>query len=264
MINKTNWIEWLNAKGLSERTIKDYSFWFSKLDFSKISKEYLVRWIGRYNNSVARAMLKNLFLFIKTGDSPQEIKEFVEGFEIPKHTGRKKQRVLQILDIKQVHQLADAIGNERLKYMILTTFYLGLRCSELLSLNLDSFDWEKSIVRIIGKGNKERVLPVIPQLKDRLVIYFNKQIELNPEIEKCFPIGKRYWEKKLSEKSEKILKQKVNPHLLRHSCGSYLHQRGLSLKEIADFLGHVSVNTTQIYVQLNKVNLNSRVLNAFS
>lgn len=264
MIDKEDWVQWLKAKKLSEKSIHDYCTYFNKLNLNSISEKTLEKFINSFNNGVARAMLNNLLTYLRTHQEiPKEIRELAVTFEIPKITGRKKQRIPKVLNKEQVHQLARAMTSKRDRYMVLCTFYLGLRSEELLNLSIDSFDWDKSQVRIIGKGNKERILPLIAELKDRLIDYINENVEKNPDFEILFPISSRYWRKILDKASRKRLGRPVNPHLLRHSCGSFLHEKGLDLKEIADFLGHSDISTTQIYVHLDKKNLNLRIQNAF-
>ncbi len=265
MINEQEWVQWLQNKKLSEKSIHDYCVYFNKLEFEKLSEKYLEKFIHEFNNGVARAMLNNLLNYLRTHQTiPKEVKELALNFEVPRITGRKKQRIPQVLSKDQVHQLARGMSNKRDRYMVLCTFYLGLRSEELLSLTINDFDWEKSQVRIIGKGNKERVLPVIKELRDRLINYINENVEKNPDFEILFPISSRYWRKTLDRVSRKKIGRPINPHLLRHSCGSFLHEKGLDLKEIAEFLGHADISTTQIYVHLNKRNLNTRIQNAFS
>jgi len=264
MINEQDWIQWLQAKKLSEKSIHDYCVYFGKLDLDSLNEKYLEKWINQFNNGVARAMLNNLLIYIRTHQVPEQMKQLALNFEIPKVTGRKKQRIPQVLTKEQVHQLARGMSSKRDRYMVLCTFYLGLRSEELLNLSINDFDWEKSNVRIIGKGNKERVLPVIKELRDRLIDYINENVEKNPDFEILFQISSRYWRKTLDRVSRKKIGRPVNPHLLRHSCGSFLHERGLDLKEIAEFLGHADISTTQIYVHLNKRNLNSKIKEAFA
>lgn len=261
-INKEKWIENLQNKRLSDKTIKDYCGYFDKFDFEKLSRSYINKWINEHNHGPGRAFINNLLEFILNQDVPQETKEWVRVFKLPKQTGRKKKRVLNVITKEQVHQLAKHM-NPRERYMTLLTFFCGLRSAELLSLTIDSFDWKNSQVRVIGKGDKERVLPVVPQLRNLLVEWVNENIEKSESFNKLFDLSPRYWRKQLEKYSKKYLNLDVNPHLLRHSCGSYLHEQGLDLKEIAEFLGHDSVETTQIYVHLNKEQLNNRVLDAF-
>jgi integrase len=264
MISKENWVEWLQLKGLSEKSVHYYSFYFNKIDLEKLSPDSLLDFLKKNNNGVARAMVKNLLYFLRTSsDVSIETKEWVSSFEIPKLTGRKKKRVLKVLTKEQVHTLAKEIDSKRDSYMVLLTFYLGLRVSELLSLNLKSFDWKNGKVKIIGKGDKERILPLIPELQERIAEFINESVEKNPDFDLLFPVSIRRWQTILEKYSRKILDKSVNPHLLRHSCGSYLYNNGLGLKEIADFLGHSSIQTAQIYVHLDKKKFDSKILGAF-
>lgn len=265
MIDKQAWIDWLKLKGLSEKTLQDYGGYFDKLNLENISPDYLEKFLRSYNNGVSRAMLKNLLQFIRiNSEVPLEIKERVSEFEIPRITGRRKQKALKILTRSQVHELAQKVRNTRDRYMILTTFYLGLRSVELLSLRIDSFNWKNGEVKVVGKGKRERILPMIPQLQDKLIEYINNCIEKYEEFDFIFPVTSRHWRGQLRRYGRKYLGFPVNPHLLRHSCGTFLHSQGLDLKEIADFLGHASINTTQIYTHLDKRQLKARVLNALS
>ena len=264
MISKEYWVEWLKLKGLSDKSIEHYNTYFNKIDFDNFNPDSLLNFLKKYNNGVSRATIKNLLYLIRTSSIvPQEIKEWVSSFEIPKQTGRKKQRVLKILTKEQIHDIAKYMKVKRDSYMVLLTFYLGLRVSELLSLNLKSFNWKQERVRIIGKGNKERILPLVPELQTRIIEFINESIEKNPDFDYLFPISQRRWRTILAKESKKVIGRSVNPHLLRHSCGSYLHSQGIGLKEIADFLGHTSIETAQIYVHLDKKKFDSQILGAF-
>lgn len=262
-LTKEKWIENLQNKRLSEKTIKDYCGYWDLFDFEKFSQSYINKWVNEHNHGPGRAFINNLLEFVlQQQEVGEETKVWVRSFKLPKQTGRKKKRILNVISKDQVFQLARHMP-PRERFMTLLTFFCGLRSQELLSLTIDSFDWKNSQVRVIGKGDKERVLPVVPQLRNLLIQWINEQIEKSESFDKLFPITPRYWRKQLERYSRKYLQMDINPHLLRHSCGSYLHEQGLDLKEIAEFLGHESVETTQIYVHLNKEKLNERVLGAF-
>ena len=160
-VDREDWIEWLQLKGLSEVTISNYNIYFDKLNFEKISNEYFLNWLKQFNNNVSRAMLKNLLHYLKTNEFSKEIKLMAHEFEIPKITGRKKKRILDVLSKDQIHQLALAMSRSRERYMVLLTFYCGLRVSELLNIRVNDIDWENGILKVIGKGNKERSMPII-------------------------------------------------------------------------------------------------------
>lgn len=270
-IKQEDWRDWLEIKGLSQRTIKDYVGYFDKLNLTQLSSEYLIKFLKRYNNPVARATLKNLIQYIRTGDFPQETKGFFIGFQLPRVTGRKKKRIPEVLSLTEVHMIANKMVDIRDYLSTLTSFYLGLRLSELLSLQINHFNWDEwssnphspGVVKVIGKGNKQRNLPVLPELMERLAEYIAKELKINPLKTLLFEMSKQRWQLILGKTSKKAIGRWVNPHLLRHSCCTYLHEKGLDLKEIAEFLGHASVSTTQIYTHINKEQLNQKVVKAF-
>ena len=268
MTTKEKFLEYLELKNLGPATLNKYMWYFGKLDPELLQTEgadYVMRWLRRHNSFPSRAMLKNFLEFAKSQPTlPKSIRRLGFTFQIPRSTGRKKVRLPHVLTREEVHHLARNMKYEREKFMVLCTYYLGLRCSELINLQLGWFDWDKKHVNVIGKGDKERMLPMVPELQVRLREYFQGQIARKADFDRCFPVSIRYWQQVLSKTSRRVMGRSVNPHLLRHSCGSYLHQRGLSLKEIADFLGHTSVNTTQIYVHLDKDQLEGRIMEAFS
>lgn len=257
------WNEYLNLKRLSERSIKEYNNYYKSLDINRLSPEYLNGWVSRNNHSPGRAFLNNFVQFVLNHPkAKQEMKLWLVTYKIPRLTGRVKSRIPQILSRVQVHQLAKGM-NEREKWMVLLTFYCGLRCAELLSLTLQSIDFEKGLLRVIGKGNKERIIPIVPELLIRFGDYIKGEIKKNADFNVLFPISDRHWRKQLHKKSKQLVGFYVHPHTLRHSCGSYLHNKGLDLKEIAELLGHESVETTQIYVHLDKSNLDLKMRDAF-
>ena len=79
-----------------------------------------------------------------------------------------------------------------------------------------------------------------------------------------FNIGIRRWEDIIAKCSKKAIDRRINPHLLRHSSATFLEEMGLSISEIAEFLGHESISTSQIYIHINKERLKSKVEAAFN
>lgn len=270
-IQKDKLIEWFDLKGLSETSIQNYLYYFNRLDLNKIDREYLLDFLGKYNNVVARAFIKNLLYYIKVGDFSDKIKEFANVFEIPKLTGRKKIRLPDVLTRDEVHSIANQMKSQRDRIMVLLTYYCGLRVGELLNIKALDFNWNNWLkekdkmgrLKVIGKGDKQRNLPVLKGLMEYTYDYLKK---ISPQITPDTPIfrmGERHWQNILAKASKKAIDKHVNPHLLRHSCATYLIEKGFNLKEVADFLGQKTILTTQIYIHIKPDQLNKKVEMAF-
>ena len=121
---------------------------------------------------------------------------------------------------------------------------------------------------MIAKRKKERLLPIPDWLLKHLNVFIKDMCSSSFGYrEKCivFPMGKVRWERAVKYGSEKLrFDMKVTPHILRHACGTYLGEQGFKLKEIKEFMGHSSTRTTEIYVHINKEDLNKRIIAAQS
>lgn len=266
-LNTNDWNSWLQAKGLSMNTIGQYSYYFSKFEFDKISQTYLIEYVNKYNNNVARAFVKNLLHFVRTNNYPKELKLLLSEIEIPQITGRKKVRLPQVLTEEQVFQLSNGMTSERNKLMVLLTFFGGLRVSELCKIKPYDFNWEAWLrapdelgrLRVVGKGDKQRPVFVPAKLMARLYTWIKKEVSQRQSKDVyLFKIGPKMWEYLMVKISEKTLDRHVTPHLLRHSCGTWLRDNGWDLKEIAEYLGHESISTTQIYTHISQEKLKDK------
>jgi integrase/recombinase XerD len=261
-IRKEQWDTWLQAKGLSERTLQNYNEYFNKFNLAFLNQAYLNEFVQQHNNSVARAMLKHLFHYIRTNEFPLEIKELVKELEIPIISGRKKRTLPSVLSESQVLLVSNAMESERNKLMVLVTFYCGLRRQELVNIKPYSFKWAKWLekpedsgtLKVIGKGNKQRQVFVPAQLMARVYNWIKQEVAPRGQAQEdyLFVIQESRWAKLLRQAGERAIGRNVNPHLLRHSCGTWLRDSGWDLKDIAEFLGHESINTTQIYTHVSQ------------
>lgn len=275
MIDKEKFTTALESEGLSEKTIDLYLIYFNLVNFDLLIKErnqYIYEFVKKYNNGIVRAMLKRLFEYMKTyPDLPDSLYELAKDHKVPKFSGSKKKKEIEAPDRNQVLKLAEVMPTRQLMLMVLTTFFLGLRLVELLTLRFTDVIWDKKLVRIrweVAKRKKERILPVPDWLIDELIDFIDKMCDSSQRYADngiIFPMGKVRWERAVKRNAAKIgLPMKVTPHILRHACGSYLDSKGLSIKEIADFLGHASIQTTQGYIHHNKELLNKKVLEAWA
>jgi integrase/recombinase XerD len=150
---------------------------------------------------------------------------------------------------------------------MLELFYSsGLRISELCGLTLQQVDLEHGFVRVLGKGAKERVVPLGGQARDAVVIYLasGRPRLLKPRTGSELFISERgraisrktLWHIVKKHARRAGLARSVKPHLLRHSFATHLLGGGADLRAIQEMLGHASIGTTQIYTAVE----NSRLL----
>ncbi|CAL2092655.1 tyrosine recombinase [Tenacibaculum sp. 190524A02b] len=161
---------------------------------------------------------------------------------------------------------------ERNKTIIETIYSCGLRVSETINLKLSDLFFEDEYIRILGKGNKYRFVPIHTTTIKRLEFYINEirsSITPKKEDEDILFLNRRGNRltrqmifiilKNLAAKIN--LSKKIGPHTLRHSFATYLLQNGADLRVIQQLLGHESITTTEIYVHVDKEYLKSIVLN---
>ncbi|HPL83026.1 MAG TPA: tyrosine recombinase XerC [Candidatus Omnitrophota bacterium] len=145
---------------------------------------------------------------------------------------------------------------------ILETFYSsGLRISELVSLDLSDIDFISGIVKVMGKGRKERVVPIGEAALISIRRYIDKR-KKKSEIAFLNKNGTRISTRGVRNIVEKYLKfsgahQGVSPHTFRHSFATHLLNRGADLRTVQELLGHANLSTTQIYTHLTTEKLKS-------
>jgi integrase/recombinase XerD len=173
-----------------------------------------------------------------------------------------------MLSVAEVERLLQAISgtNEmetRNRAMVEMLYATGLRVSELVNLSLDNVDLELGFVRVIGKGNKERIIPV----GTTAIGYLRRYLELRPR--RAAPgeqglflskLGKRmsrveFWRQLKGYAKKAGIEKHMTPHVLRHSFASHLLAGGADLRFVQEMLGHSSIVTTQIYTHVDKERL---------
>lgn len=183
-----------------------------------------------------------------------------------KITNPKLNRKLpNILTIEEVDKLLDikleTAFDYRNKAMLELMYSSGLRVSELVELKLPNINLENAYVRCIGKGKKERILPIGEIALDYLKIYINEyrnsmlkgyyteNVFLNNHGKNITRQGFFLIIKKIAE--EKNIDKNITPHMLRHSFATHLLNNGADLRTIQEMLGHSNISTTQIYTNVS-------------
>jgi integrase/recombinase XerC len=134
----------------------------------------------------------------------------------------------------------------------------GIRCAELVGLDVAEVDFEARMVRVVGKGQKERVVPFGGRAAEALKAWLSLRFGLLPTSDALF-VNLRGG--RLTDRSVRLLvshrirqvalTRRVSPHTLRHSFATHLLERGADLRAIQELLGHASLSTTQRYTHVN-------------
>ncbi|MBL7886616.1 MAG: site-specific tyrosine recombinase XerD [Flavobacterium sp.] len=277
-------------RGLSQNTIDNYSFDIERLcafleansisvSPIKITEETIQQFIHSVSKEVnARSQariisgLKSFFSYLifedYRNDSPMEL------IEAPR-IGRKLPDTLSVADIDAIINAIDLTKEEgeRNRAMLETLYGCGLRVSELITLRISDLFFEEGFIKITGKGNKQRFVPISAVTQKYIGIYKN-QIRSHLTIQKGFEDtlflnrrGKQLTRAMvftiIKQLAEKIgLSKVISPHTFRHSFATHLLENGADLRAIQLMLGHESITTTEVYVHLDRKHL-TQIMNTF-
>jgi len=195
-----------------------------------------------------------------------------ELIESPK-IGFKLPDTLSLIEIDQLIQAIDLSSKqgERNRAMLETLYSCGLRVSELINLKLSNIHFKEGYLRIIGKGDKERLSPIGGKALQYLKIYI-QEVRIHQNIKKEHEdfVFLNNRGKKLTrvmvfliiQKLTKLigLKKKISPHTFRHSFATHLIEGGADLRAVQEMLGHESITTTEVYTHLDKDYLRSNII----
>ncbi|MFV8343076.1 site-specific tyrosine recombinase [Flavobacterium sp. XS2P39] len=277
-------------RGLSKNTIDNYSFDIERLCLFlenngivispiNIDEETLQQFIYDVSKQVnprsqARIIsgLKSFFGYLIFEDF--RYSNPLELIETPK-TGRKLPDTLSVDEIDSLISAIDLTSNEgeRNRAMLETLYGCGLRVSELTALKISDLFFEEGFIKITGKGNKQRFVPV-GNLTQKYIQIYKDTMRIHLNIKKGFEdtlfLNRRGNQltramiftiiKDLATKIE--LNKNISPHTLRHSFATHLLENGADLRSIQLMLGHESITTTEIYVHLDRKFL-TQVINTF-
>ena len=270
-------------RGLSKNTIENYTFDIEKLVSFLTEKEIKVSPIHISEDVVQQFIyemasqinprsqsrlisgLKSFFNFLIFEDYRKETP--LELIEVPK-TGRKLPDTLSTTEIDGLIAAIDLSKpeGERNKAMLETLYSCGLRVSELISLKISDLFFEEGFIKITGKGNKQRFVPVGSSTIKFITIYAN-QIRVHVPIQKGFEDtlflnrrGKQLTRAMVFTIIKNLaiaidLNKTISPHTFRHSFATHLLENGADLRSIQLMLGHESITTTEVYMHLDRKHL---------
>jgi integrase/recombinase XerD len=263
-------------KGLSNNTVSSYkndiasfSSWCDKehLDRLKITDLNLNNYIsnlfsiGLKSSSINRKIssIKHFYLFLLK-------KKVIKNSPADEITTPKQEKYLPTsMSEDEVESLLgspkSSIKIERRdKAMIEILYATGMRISELVNLKLTDIDFNRSVLKVFGKGSKERLVPYGEKAAEALRIYLEDRKKLDSKDVFLSNRGTRitrgaFWQRiKIYIKREN-LKSSISPHTLRHAFATHLLNRGADLRSVQILLGHSDLSTTQIYTHIAKKRL---------
>ena len=277
-------------RGMSKNTIDNYSFDIDRLclflDENSISVspititeetiQQFIYHIAKQLNARSQARiisgLKSFFSYLIFEDyRPDNPLELIETPRI----GRKLPDTLSIIDIDRLIAAIDLSSNEgeRNRAMLETLYGCGLRVSELVTLKISDLFFEEGFIKITGKGNKQRFVPIGSYTQKYIEIYKDKvrsHLNIQKGHEDTLFLNRRGRQltramiftiiKDLAVKID--LNKTISPHTFRHSFATHLLENGADLRSIQLMLGHESITTTEIYVHLDRKHL-SEIMNTF-
>lgn len=251
-INDLNlYLEFLDKKHISyqnasEDNIKEYLKFINNKDERTRAHEI----------SVLRSFYKYLILENQIKNNP------MENIDLPKLS----KKLPSVLSVEEVDKLLDIDLNTpfdfRNKAMLELMYGSGLRVSELINLRLEDIDLNYSVVRTIGKGSKERIIPFGEYARIALDKYINTYRSMLIKKEASEYLFLNNHGKAMTRQGffkiikaiavEKGITKEISPHTLRHSFATHLLNGGADLRSIQEMLGHANLSTTEIYTNISK------------
>ncbi|HBF89165.1 MAG TPA: site-specific tyrosine recombinase XerD [Bacteroidales bacterium] len=248
----------LNPVQLKLDHIQNFIFWINELGMSARSQ-------ARVTSGV-----KSFYKFLLIEDAIES--DPTELLEAPK-TGRKLPEFLSIEEIDELISAIDLSKEEghRNKAIIETLYSCGLRVSELINLKITNLHFDDGFIRVLGKGSKERLVPIGKKAIFEIELYKNNyrnKLKIDPKFQNILFLNRRGKQltrimiftivKNLATAIN--LKKNISPHTFRHSFATHLIERGADLRAVQEMLGHESILTTEIYTHLDREYLRETII----
>lgn len=240
----------VNPQHVTKEVIQNFLIYLGELEMSA------------YSQSRMLSGIKSFYSFLEyeeiISENPAEL------IDAPK-LGRKLPDVLNIFEIEKLLESIDLSMPEggRNRAMLEVLYSSGLRVSELINLKMNQIYFDIGFLRIVGKGNKERLVPIGKSAMKYLQIYMEEircHIKIQPGYENYVFLNRRG--RGLSrvmiftiiKNLVKVagIEKKISPHTFRHSFATHLVEGGADLRAVQEMLGHKSITTTEIYTHLDR------------
>ena len=242
----------------SYRQLQDFVEWLAGLGFSPSTQARVI--------SGLKTFYKFMLLENDLKQSPAELLE----------TPKLVRKLPEFLSVEEIDKMVSCIDRstpegERNLCILETLYSCGLRVSELVNLRITDLHLENDYIKVTGKGNKERLIP-IGKLAKKLIRNYMKSVRVHVPVKKdsedVLYLNRRggklsrvmvfYIIKDLADKAG--IKKTLSPHTFRHSFATHLVNGGADLRAVQEMLGHESITTTEIYTHLDRQFLRDNIL----
>lgn len=258
------------------RQYSDYLKENSITDTSKIKEETIYSYIDDLNDRYASTSINRIKTTIRNFHRYLNFKYNLKDPSLNVATSKGKKRLPVYATKQEIEKLMSVFNDEDpqdlFDHTILETIYgLGLRVSECCDMRTSQVNLTDGFVKILGKGNKERLIPIPDKTKKLMHMYFANVRTLwqKKNTNRFFinhfgkPIYSEYVENLIRNKAyEAGIKKPLTPHKLRHSYATHLLEGGADLRVIQELLGHSDISTTEIYTHVEQERLKEAYMNA--
>ena len=261
------------------RDLRQYSDYLKEnniTDTSKIEEETIYSYIDDLNDRYASTSINRIKTTIRNFHHYLNFKYNLKDPSLNVATSKGKKRLPVYATKQEIEKLMSVFNDEDpqdlFDHTILETIYgLGLRVSECCDMRTSQVNLTDGFVKILGKGNKERLIPIPDKTKKLMHMYFANVRTLwqKKNTNRFFinhfgkPIYSEYVENLIRNKAyEAGIKKPLTPHKLRHSYATHLLEGGADLRVIQELLGHSDISTTEIYTHVEQERLKEAYMNA--
>lgn len=228
--------------------------------------------VGIHPRSMARILsgIRSFFRFLcLEKEILQDPTELLESPRIGRH-------LPEILSVEEIDKMIDSIDlsvpeGQRNRALLEMMYSCGLRVSELCTLHLSDLYLSEGFIRVLGKGGKERLVPISKRAVRELELWFcdRNKIQIKPGFEDVVFLSRQrgkplsritvfHWVKEIARRVG--ITKNISPHTFRHSFATHLLEGGANLRVIQTMLGHESIATTEIYMHVDRLRLREEIL----
>lgn len=254
--------------GLSEGSLYNYTLHLKRFNNFIVRPVNLITttdirvYLAMLDQKVSPNTLNTCISILKSFFSWLTDEEYIEKNPMKKIKNTKEpKRLRKALSLEELELLKESSTTLRQRCMIEVFYSTGCRLNEVENINIDDINWDTMSLRVIGKGNKERIVYISPKCKIHLQKYLDSRTDNEPALFVTYRkptrrIGRRSFQREFAILGKRAgIKKRVYPHLLRHTTATVMINNGADITIVQYILGHSSPATTQVYARLTDENV---------